>query len=89
MQVSCYYQSYNILIISCGITSLQRFFRGQIASCLQMNDDMSLSDNEMLDSLADEILDSLADKMLMEMAEDTQQPSSTSPPLCRSCDLKV
>ena len=45
-----------------------------------MNDDMSLSDNEMLDSLADEILDSLADKMLMEMAEDTQQPSSTSPP---------
>ena len=49
---------------------------------------MSLSDDEMLDSLADEMLDSLADemldsladKMLMEMAEDTQQPSSTSPP---------
>ena len=61
-----------------------------------MNDDMSHSDDEMLDSLADEMLgslademldsladkmlDSLADKMLMEMAEDTQQPSSTSPP---------
>ena len=54
-----------------------------------MNDDMSLSDDEMLDSLADEMLDSLADKMLMEMDEDTQQPSSTSPPLCRSCGLKV
>ena len=58
---------------------------------------MSLSDDEMLDSLADEMLDSLADKMLgsladkmlMEMDEDTQQPSSTSPPLCRACDLKV
>ena len=89
MQVSCYYQSNNILIISCGITSLQRFFRGPKASCLQMSDDMSLSDDEMLDSLADKMLDSLADEMLMEMAEDTQQPISTSPPLCRACDLKV